>query len=72
MKSFQYIELGRIVSIEKNHKSLEIAQKDSEVCIKIAPITGEMPKMYGRHFDDNDLLISKVCTSNSTIAYENK
>jgi translation initiation factor 5B len=49
-----------VISIEKNHKSLEIAPKGSEVCIQIASINGEAPKMYGRHFDANDLLISKV------------
>jgi translation initiation factor 5B len=39
---------------------LDIAQKGSEVCIKIEPITGETPKMCGRHFDENDILMSKV------------
>jgi hypothetical protein len=39
---------------------LEIATKGSEVCIKIAPVAGEVPKMYGRHFDANDILMSKV------------
>jgi len=39
---------------------LDIAPKGSEVCIKIASITDETPKMYGRHFDENDLLISKI------------
>jgi translation initiation factor 5B len=58
------IDLGRIVSIEKDYKSLDIAQKGSEVCIKIEPITGEKPKIYGRHFDENDILISKVRKSN--------
>jgi translation initiation factor 5B len=49
---------------------LETAPKGDEVCIKIEPITGEAPKMYGRYFDDNDLLISKV--SEDRITYSNQ
>ena len=39
---------------------MEVAKKGSEVCIKIEPVGGEAPKMFGRHFDENDLLMSKV------------
>ena len=31
-----------------------------EVCVKIESPPGEAPKMYGRHFDHTDLLVSKV------------
>lgn len=31
-----------------------------EVCIKIENIPGQAPKMYGRHFDEKDMLVSKV------------
>ena len=31
-----------------------------EVCIKIEPTPGDTPKLYGRHFDHTDLLVSKV------------
>jgi translation initiation factor 5B len=55
------VDLGRVMSIEKNNKSLDIARKGSEVCIKIEPTSGEAPKMYGRHFDENDILMSRVC-----------
>lgn len=34
-----------------------------EVCLKVEPIPGEPPKMYGRHFDYTDLLVSKVSES---------
>jgi translation initiation factor 5B len=43
-----------------NHRSLDIARKGSEVCIKIESIGSETPKMYGRHFDKDDVLMSKV------------
>lgn len=47
-------------SIEVNHKAVDIARKGSEVCIKIEPTSGEAPKLFGRHFDYDDLLVSKV------------
>ena len=49
-----------MTGIEANHKPLTEARKGMEVCIKIEPVPGEAPKMYGRHFDHNDLLVSKV------------
>lgn len=58
--SFQFVDLGVVTSIEANHKQLETARKGQEVCIKIEPIPGETPKMFGRHFDEHDMLVSKV------------
>ena len=59
---FQFVELGVVTSIESNHKAVESARKGQEVCIKIEPIPGEAPKMFGRHFDEKDFLVSKVST----------
>ena len=56
------MELGRVTSIEINHKPVESARKGQEVCIKIEPIPGESPKMLGRHFEETDILVSKVCS----------
>lgn len=39
---------------------MDIAHKGSEVCIKIEPVSGEAPKLFGRHFDYDDILVSKV------------
>jgi hypothetical protein len=39
---------------------VDSARKGDEVCVKIEAVPGEAPKMYGRHFDDSDLLISRV------------
>lgn len=39
---------------------MDIARKGAEVCIKIEAPSGEAPKMFGRHFDENDILMSKV------------
>lgn len=57
---FQFVYLGVISSIESNHKPVDIARKGQEVCIKIENVPGETPKLYGRHFDHNDMLTSKV------------
>lgn len=56
-----------MTSIEANHKQLESARKGQEVCLKIEPIPGETPKMYGRHFDETDMLVSKVSYTNAKI-----
>ncbi|XP_045488217.1 eukaryotic translation initiation factor 5B isoform X2 [Pieris rapae] len=58
--SKEFVELGFVTSIEVNHKQVETARKGQEVCIKIEPIPGESPKMFGRHFDETDMLVSKI------------
>ncbi|XP_017783938.1 PREDICTED: eukaryotic translation initiation factor 5B [Nicrophorus vespilloides] len=58
--SKEFVELGFVTSIENNHKNVETARKGMEVCIKIEPIPGESPKMFGRHFDETDMLVSKI------------
>lgn len=57
---YQFVEIGIVTGLEVNHKNVESARKGMEVCVKIEPIPGESPKMFGRHFDDKDFLISKV------------
>ncbi|KFD45285.1 hypothetical protein M513_13838, partial [Trichuris suis] len=52
--------IGTVASIEQNHKELQSVRKGSEVCIKIENTTGEAPKMYGRHFDYQDFLVSRI------------
>jgi translation initiation factor 5B len=56
-----------VTSIEVNHKAVESARKGQEVCIKIEPISGEAPKMFGRHFDEKDFLVSKVRSADSCV-----
>lgn len=46
---------------------MEIARKGAEVCIKIDAVSGEAPKMFGRHFDETDILVSKVSTDRPSI-----
>ena len=56
----QFCSLGILTSIQINNKEVEMARKGDEVCIKIDPVPGEVPKMFGRHFDEKDFLVSKV------------
>lgn len=58
--SKDFLEVGIVTSIECNHKEVETARKGDEICIKIEPIPGDSPKMFGRHFDETDLLTSKI------------
>lgn len=58
--SKEFLEIGVVTSIEFNHKQVDNARKGQEVCIKIEPIPGESPKMYGRHFEETDMLVSKI------------
>merc|ERR1719223_1704056 len=51
-------ELGIIASIQVENKDVPLGKKGDEVCIKIEP-QGEK-KMYGRQFDYNDILVSKI------------
>lgn len=64
------LEIGRVTSIEINHKQVDRATKGQEVCIKIEPIPGDSPKLLGRHFEITDILVSKVndlmCTFSSS------
>ncbi|KAL5112753.1 Eukaryotic translation initiation factor 5B [Taenia crassiceps] len=62
--------LGRVFSIEFNHKAIQEARTGQEVCIRIDPVEGEAPKLYGRHFDHTDLLISKISRDSIDIVKE--
>ncbi|XP_014906607.1 eukaryotic translation initiation factor 5B isoform X2 [Poecilia latipinna] len=55
-----FVEIGVVTSIEMNHKSVDTAKKGQEICVKIEPIPGESPKMYGRHFEATDIIVSKI------------
>ncbi|CAG2106460.1 unnamed protein product [Medioppia subpectinata] len=64
------IEIGRITTIEINHKAVEIARKGQEVCIKIENFGGDAPKLYGRHFDHTDLLMSRLTRESIDVVKE--
>jgi translation initiation factor 5B len=57
---FQFVFLGIVSSLEVNHKTVDVAKKGQEVCVKIENVPSETPKLYGRHFDHTDMLTSRV------------
>ncbi|KAI4389228.1 hypothetical protein MLD38_001476 [Melastoma candidum] len=56
-----FIDIGRIASIENNHKPVDTAKKGQKVAIKIVGSNPEeQQKMFGRHFDLEDELVSHI------------
>lgn len=62
--------IGRVSTIEHDHKQLESARKGQEVCVKIEHCASDAPKMYGRHFDSTDLLYSKISRESIDVVKE--
>jgi translation initiation factor aIF-2/yIF-2 len=51
--------IGKVISIQKDHKEVDIGKKGSSVCIKVD--NQENPSIaYGRHFDNTNVLCSKI------------
>ncbi|CAL8143028.1 unnamed protein product [Orchesella dallaii] len=55
-----FVQIGKVVSIELNQKAVDKASKGQEVSVRVDPVPGESPKMLGRHFEETDLMISKI------------
>ncbi|KAF9601081.1 hypothetical protein IFM89_016054 [Coptis chinensis] len=70
--SRDYIDIGRIASIEVNHKQVDSAKKGQKVAIKIASTNAEeQQKMYGRHFEIDDELVSHITRSSIDVLKAN-
>ncbi|EIE19434.1 P-loop containing nucleoside triphosphate hydrolase protein [Coccomyxa subellipsoidea C-169] len=55
------VDLGKIASLELNHKPVDTAKKGQSVAMKIeAQTTTEATRLYGRHFDFKDELVSRI------------
>ncbi|RDB15518.1 Eukaryotic translation initiation factor 5B [Hypsizygus marmoreus] len=57
------IPLGKITSLEINHKTFDIVKKSQAgagVAIKIEHAVYQSSKMFGRHFDEKDELLSHI------------
>ncbi|KAM5566532.1 eukaryotic translation initiation factor 5B-like [Rosa sericea] len=56
-----FVVIGRIESIENNHKRVDMANKGKEVCIKIVGTNpNQQQVMFGRHFNIEDELVSHI------------
>ncbi|KAI0253045.1 hypothetical protein BJV78DRAFT_1281146 [Lactifluus subvellereus] len=59
----EIIELGKITSLEINHKSMELVKKTQAgggVAVKIEHAVYQSAKMFGRHFDEKDEVYSRI------------
>ncbi|KAF8405903.1 hypothetical protein HHK36_007981 [Tetracentron sinense] len=70
--SREFIDIGRIASIEINHKQVDLAKKGQKVALKIASTNAEeQQKMYGRHFEIDDELVSHITRKSIDILKDN-
>mmetsp|Transcript_115639 Transcript_115639/g.210316 ORF Transcript_115639/g.210316 Transcript_115639/m.210316 type:complete len:1357 (-) Transcript_115639:347-4417(-) len=58
-----FIEIGRIGSIEKDRKPVQIARRGERVCIKIDQNTQQAQIQIGRHFEISSQLYSAISRS---------
>lgn len=59
----EIIDLGKISSLEINHKTYDIVKKSQAgggVAVKIEHAVYQSAKMFGRHFDEKDELLSHI------------
>ncbi|TFK43116.1 hypothetical protein BDQ12DRAFT_596557 [Crucibulum laeve] len=59
----EIIDLGKITSLEINHKTFDIVKKSQAgggVAVKIEHAVYQSAKMFGRHFDEKDELLSHI------------
>jgi translation initiation factor 5B len=55
------IELGRVASLERDHKAITVANLGDQVAVKIVPQNPQQAsRMHGRHFNDDDVLVSVI------------
>ena len=62
-KAKEVVTLGKVSSMEMNHKAVDAVKKGHAgggVAIKIECPVYENPKIYGRHFSEQDEIYSKV------------
>jgi hypothetical protein len=55
-----FLDIGRVASIESNKRTLENAKKGEEVAVKIVAPIGAQQYMYGRQFDHRHELVSRI------------
>ncbi|KAL4585742.1 hypothetical protein LXL04_010366 [Taraxacum kok-saghyz] len=68
----EFIDIGRISSIENNHKPVDVAKKGQKVAIKITGSNAEeQQKMFGRHFEMEDELVSHISRNSIDILKAN-
>lgn len=59
----EIISIGRVTSLEINHKPRDVVQKKDVgggVAVRIEPDLNDTPKMFGRHLDEKDEIYSMI------------
>ena len=59
----EVIPIGRVTSLEINHKSRDVVLKKdvgAGVAVRIEPNLNDAPKMFGRHLDESDEIYSQI------------
>ena len=70
-KKGEHVVLGKVCSIELNHKTVPSVRRGSPaVAIKVECASYEAPRMFGRHFNESDELVSKVTRESIDILKE--
>nr|ACN36320.1 unknown [Zea mays] len=70
--SKEFIDIGKIASVEINHKQVDMATKGQKVAIKIiANNSDEQQRSFGRHFDMEDELVSRISRRSIDILKQN-
>lgn len=64
------LEIGTVSTIEVGNSKVSSAKKGDTVCIKLDPKLGESPKIYGKHFNHEDLLVSRISRQSIDICKE--
>ncbi|CAI7893108.1 unnamed protein product [Closterium sp. NIES-53] len=68
----EFIDIGKIASMEKDHKMVDTAKKGQAVAMKIVGVNAEeIQKSYGRHFDSDDELVSRITRNSIDLLKEN-
>uniref|UniRef100_A0A061RKG6 Eukaryotic translation initiation factor 5B n=1 Tax=Tetraselmis sp. GSL018 TaxID=582737 RepID=A0A061RKG6_9CHLO len=66
------IDLGRVASLEKEHKAVDEARVGDMVAMKLeATNANEGSRLYGRHFDHKDELVSHISRKSIDLLKEN-
>lgn len=58
--SKQFLFVGRITGIQKNHTDFTEAKKGEEFCVKIEQSKSDQQVIFGRHFDASSQLVSRL------------
>jgi len=56
----EFVDIGRVGSMQKDRKNVEVAKVGEVVCIKMEQTKEQSHIEYGRHFDSSHRLYSKI------------